>query len=801
MTGRPRRILLLSATIGEGHNATARAVQEAARRLWPDCAVCWVDTLDTMGPGVRRAFNWIYATNVESTPWLYDFFYWALWRYRWFANGCRRFVGAWCGRRLRRVLREHEPDLVVTTYPLGTAGMNWLRRRGESAVDVAAVVSDFAPHPFWVYPHVDTHHVMSEASLAALRRAEPAAVGTVSAPPVVSAFHPQDRGVARRSLGFDEDGFTVLISCGALGFGSVSRAVDAALRSARVRRVVVVCGRNERLRAELASRTDPRLVPFGWVDDMPRLTAAADVVLTNAGGATALEALACSRPVLMFEPIAGHGRANAELMARAGLAVLCRGAEQLTATVDRWAAGDADLAACGDRVAEHRADGDLTEQVAALAALPRHCGPRPLRSEDVFFVHASTDRVEQSTAAILRLGGEPRSAEAWHALVAERVAQCAHHLPTLRRRLHHRRWGRPWWDEVAALDPSEHVDSRTVADAGQLPAAVSEFLHCRLPARRPPWRLRLLRRSDTGEALLVAKLHHALGDGVAVTSALVRLLAEGAPDSSTPTGTGGDSRPAATTVVRGLASLARSGPAGKSAFTGRSSGRRCVAWFDLPSTLVRARARDRGVSTTALVLGLTAEALHRQLAVRGAGGTGATFRVMVPHTARNGRAQVTADTPGNHTVSLALDLPVGPGTPVNRARVIERLLRRRADSGEAEASGVVLAALGRLPNPLHRWVVRRIYQRRFFHAVVSVMPGRRRPVALGDAPITDVYPLLSLADGVGVAVGAINWSSRLGIGFTTDPALAPAAEELASGMREAFAELAEPAAERAETAG
>ncbi|GAB2751660.1 hypothetical protein GCM10027174_28180 [Salinifilum aidingensis] len=800
MTGRPRRLLLLSATIGEGHNATARAVEEAARHAWPDCAVSRVDTLDTMGPGVRRAFNWIYATNVESTPWLYDFFYWALWRYRWFANGCRRFVGAWCGRRLRRVLREHAPDLVVTTYPLGTAGMNWLRRRGESTAGVVAVVSDFAPHPFWVYPHVDMHHVMSEASLAALRRAEPEAVGAACAPPVVSAFHPVQPAAARRSFGFDEDGFTVLVSCGALGFGSVPRAVDAVLRSERVGRVVVVCGRNERLRAELSTRTDPRLVPLGWVDDMPSLTAAADVVLTNAGGATALEALACSRPVLMFEPIAGHGRANAELMAAAGLAVLCRDRRQLTATVDRWAGGDAELAACAERAARHRS-GDFPEQVAALAALPRHAGPRPLRPEDAFFVHASTEQVEQSAAAILRLGGEPRSVEAWYALVAERIAQCAHHLPTLRRRLEHRRWLRPRWVDVTALDPAEHLDSRVVADGGQLPAAVSEFLRCPLPAERPPWRLRLLLRHDTGEALLVAKLHHALGDGVAVTSALVRLLAEGPPGSAGPARSGGRGRSSVAAVARGLASLARSGTAGDCPFTGCSGGQRSAAWFDLPSAQVRARARERGVSTTALVLGLVAEALHRQLAARGAGGAGATFRVMVPHTARNGRAEVTADTPGNHTVSVALDLPVGPGTPAGRARVVDQLLRRRAESGETEASGVVLAALGRLPNVLHRWVVRRIYQRRFFHAVVSVMPGRRRPVALDGAPITDVYPLLSLAEGVGVAVGALNWSERVGFGITTDPALAPAAGELASGMREAFAEQAEPSAEREGTAG
>src|SRR6476646_10341596 len=84
-------------------------------------------------------------------------------------------------------------------------------------------------------------------------------------------------------------------------------------------RRVVVCGRNERLRRELAARGEPpdRLRVLGWTDDMPGWITASDIVIGNAGGATGLEAMACGRPVIMFDPIAGHGRANAELMASA----------------------------------------------------------------------------------------------------------------------------------------------------------------------------------------------------------------------------------------------------------------------------------------------------------------------------------------------------------------------------------------------------------------------------------------------------------------------------------------------------
>lgn len=102
---------------------------------------------------------------------------------------------------------------------------------------------------------------------------------------------------------------------------------------------VVFCGRNESLRRELAARGEPpdRLRALGWTDDMPGWMTASDVVIGNAGGATGLETMACGRPVVMFDPIAGHGRANAELMVSAGIALLAHSRTELTEAIRRLA--------------------------------------------------------------------------------------------------------------------------------------------------------------------------------------------------------------------------------------------------------------------------------------------------------------------------------------------------------------------------------------------------------------------------------------------------------------------------------
>jgi UDP-N-acetylglucosamine:LPS N-acetylglucosamine transferase len=365
------RVLVVSAAMGEGHNATGRALQDAVGRLWPGASVTWLDTLEVMGAGVGPVFRWIYVSNVQTTPWLYEFFYRSLWRYRWFAEASKRFVGAWCGRRLARKVAAVRPDLVISTYPLGTAGLEWLRRHGRLPVPTGAWISDFAPHPFWVYGDIDLNLVMHQCAVEPALRCVPGAPVVVSAPPVRREFQPGDAEAARAKLGLPAGAFIALVSCGSLGFGDVEDAATELLAAHPDVVPVVVCGRNEPLRRRLAplAEREPRLRLLGWTDEMPAYTVAADVVVTNAGGATGLEALACGRPVLMHRPIAAHGKANAALMAEAGLAVVCARDGELAAAVRALIADPGQWKAMAEAATRHcTSTGDLTEGLKTLAA-------------------------------------------------------------------------------------------------------------------------------------------------------------------------------------------------------------------------------------------------------------------------------------------------------------------------------------------------------------------------------------------------------------------------------------------------
>jgi UDP-N-acetylglucosamine:LPS N-acetylglucosamine transferase len=333
----PGKVLILSADIGDGHNAAARAIGECLERTWAGCGTKRVDALRVMGRWVSWLFRSVYHFEITRAPWIYQFFYDALWRHPWFARAAKRLTGSLCGRRLARVIKRFDPDLIISTYPIASAGLHWLRRHRGLGVPTCTFITDFAAHPFWVFQDVDVHCVMHEMSVPDVIALGARGDVRVAAPPVRSAFRPRAPALARSRLGLRPDSFIALVTGGAWGVGALEDAVRGLLDGGERFQVVVVCGRNEGLVERLRALGFPRerLVPIGFTDAMADLMAAANVVIANAGGITSLEAFAANRPLVLFCPIAGHGKANAALMERAGLAIVCANRAELLEVIRR----------------------------------------------------------------------------------------------------------------------------------------------------------------------------------------------------------------------------------------------------------------------------------------------------------------------------------------------------------------------------------------------------------------------------------------------------------------------------------
>jgi UDP-N-acetylglucosamine:LPS N-acetylglucosamine transferase len=333
----PRRILILSAHVGEGHAAAAEALRRQLAADAPDVTVAVVDGLTLMGRLLRGVVEDGYRAQLRWAPWTYGLIY-ALLQWvppvRWLARALLCAVGA---RRLHRHIAAHAPDLVVSTYPAVTVVLSRLRRRGRLAVPVVATITDPAGLFFWAQPGIDLHLVMYESSVREVERIAGAGAARLVAPLIDDAFlAPRCRVEARRALGLPADGRVAVVSGGGWGVGDVEGAVGELLRWDGTT-VVCLAGRNEALEARLreAFAGEPCVRVLGFTDAMPELLAAADALVHSTGGVTCLEALARGCPVVSYGLSVGHARVNTRALARLGVVRLIDELHELRPSIER----------------------------------------------------------------------------------------------------------------------------------------------------------------------------------------------------------------------------------------------------------------------------------------------------------------------------------------------------------------------------------------------------------------------------------------------------------------------------------
>ena len=174
-----------------------------------------------------------------------------------------------------------------------------------------------------------------------------------------------DRAAVRSSLGLAPDDRAVLVVAGSWGIGDVLASVEAIGRSGEFH-PITVCGQDEKLQAELESCGFGTVI--GWTDEMPALMTAADALVENAGGLTCMEAFAVGLPVITYLPIAGHGKDNAEMMARSGVNHYAHDEDELHARLRGRHRAGAGAPGVGRQRRMALFTGDPADDVAELAA-------------------------------------------------------------------------------------------------------------------------------------------------------------------------------------------------------------------------------------------------------------------------------------------------------------------------------------------------------------------------------------------------------------------------------------------------
>ncbi len=345
------RVLIATVTAGAGHLAAAAALEEAWREMRPTDVVQNLDLAKFFSALHRKVYSDGYVRIVNRAPELWGLMFnktdsLELARR---LGQIRRLFPSNSRVRFRRAVHELNPDAVLCTHYLPLETLGQLRvsatktaKRSQSAAVtdpfVVSIVTDFEAHALWMEPCVDLYCVAAEETRARLlaRGAEPEDVLATGIPISGKFSSKVDPKAVRQNLGLRDDLPVLLVLSGGFGMGPVADILRELDKVERRFQAVVVTGRNQELRRELAAadRKHPTRI-LGFSSNMNELMSIADLIVSKPGGLTTSEALALGKPLFILNPIPGQEAANSDFLLERGAAAKVNRVEDLPFRVEQ----------------------------------------------------------------------------------------------------------------------------------------------------------------------------------------------------------------------------------------------------------------------------------------------------------------------------------------------------------------------------------------------------------------------------------------------------------------------------------
>ena len=325
-----KKILILTAGFGEGHNSAARGVRDGLARIASDQTE--VELRDLFAEAYGRVNDLVrrsYLALVNSAPRAWGVVYRWLDRKTDYDTEFRRLTRL--KAQFAPVLDGFQPDIVVCSFPAYANVLQEVLGAGKACKCVVVVTDSITINASWYRSPADYFVVANEQSANVLR----------------------SNGVARekiRIFGFPvSPKFADFAEDRPLPSGNSSRRVlymiNAAKRGAPelVRMLAklnldltVTIGRDDELRSEIdAAANGHRIKIVGWTNELPRMMHENHLLIGKAGGATVQETIAAKCPMIINHVVAGQEEGNARLIVETNSGAMVQSPREVVAQVRR----------------------------------------------------------------------------------------------------------------------------------------------------------------------------------------------------------------------------------------------------------------------------------------------------------------------------------------------------------------------------------------------------------------------------------------------------------------------------------
>ena len=334
-----KKILILTAGFGEGHNSAARGLREGLLQIAPETQVqirdTFAETFGVINTVVRRAY--LRAINRLPNAWA-SLYSWIDKR-KDFRISLRWFSPA--RRRLAEIIRRDRPDVIVSVFP---AYPHFLDETfgavsGSRPKRVVAITDSISINSIWFRCSADCFLVANEPTAEVVTQAGvPRHLLRVLGFPVSPRFaDPNLRGI--RSIN-PPWRILYMITPGQTFAPEFVREL-AAIPSTQL---TVTVGRDEKLRLAVQSIRNLSTQKFdviGWTTELPRLLSSHHLLVSKAGGATVQEAIAAGCPMIINQVVPGQEEGNARLIVETNSGVVASSPHEVIDALQRAFADDA----------------------------------------------------------------------------------------------------------------------------------------------------------------------------------------------------------------------------------------------------------------------------------------------------------------------------------------------------------------------------------------------------------------------------------------------------------------------------
>ncbi len=340
-----KKILILTGDSGMGHRSAANALEQALlQKYGRDCQMEIINPLDhPKTPAFVRETETDYDKIVKFIPDLYQIGYEVS-----DATVPSTLIEAGYTvvlfEALQEILTDTSPDMVITTYPLYQAPLNAVLQLKKVDIPLITVVTDLATvHHVWFNQHVTLTtvptKVVREKALESGMKPEQLMLTGIPVNPKIAALQETPKSEVRKSLGWDP-GQTTLLVAGSPRITKLQDTLSVIDQCLMPFQTKIITGGDDVLFKDLqpVDWQHPTKI-YDFIENMPAMMRAADLIVCKAGGLIVTESLASGLPLLLIHALPGQEIGNADYVVEHDAGAFCETPEDILRTLADWLGG------------------------------------------------------------------------------------------------------------------------------------------------------------------------------------------------------------------------------------------------------------------------------------------------------------------------------------------------------------------------------------------------------------------------------------------------------------------------------